>query len=836
MTRPIRHNPVIPLTLIVLAIGRTAAPMARAGTDSRSAEQEGDADQRTLTELRVFPEKVRLKTQRDHQSVVAQAVYDDGITRDVTDQVEFTFKDEALVERRDDTLHPAADGSTTLTVTFEGQSVDVPIEVADAGQERPISFRLDVMPVFTKAGCNTGSCHGASRGKDGFHLSLFGFDPGGDYHRLTREMPGRRINLASIHDSLILQKATNQVQHSGGKLFERDSRLYNTIARWLEAGAPDDPDDVAEVTNVDIAPSQIVLNGAGATQRLVVRAHYSDGTVRDVTDLAAFMSNNDTAATVGPQGTVTAHQRGEAFVLARFGAFTVRTQVIVLPKDLDYEPPEFPANNYIDELVADKLRKLRIQPSELCSDRVFLRRAYIDIIGKLPPPERYERFINDDAPDKREELVDELLDRKEFVEMWVMNFAELLQIRSSNNANQGLSYKATVLYYNWLEQQFADNVPMDEIASKLLRSSGGTFSNPATNFYQIENEPKKLAENVAQAFMGMRIQCAQCHNHPFDKWTMDDYYGFVSFFTQVGRKRAGDPRERIIFNRNRGEENHPVKNKPIPPRYLGGGKADVQGRDRRAALAQWMTSDDNPYFARNLANRVWAHFFGRGIVEPVDDVRISNPPSNPELWRTLGDKFAEYDYDFKKLVRDICTSRTYQLSTQTNPTNEGDTSNFSHAYIRRMRAEVLFDTISQVTQTTDRNKFRGLPRGARAVQIADGRTTNYFLTTFGRATRETVCSCEVKMEPNLSQALHLMNGPTVHNKVRQGGVIDRMLGQDMPLEQIITDLYIRCFTREPTDQELQRIKQQVADADNTKAALEDVFWALLNSKEFMFNH
>ena len=763
-------------------------------------------------------------------------MYANGLTRDVTDEVQINFNNASLIQRDGATLRPAKDGETTLTVTYQGKSKQVPVRVNKAGKERRISFRLDVMPVFTKLGCNTGSCHGSSRGKDGFHLSLFGFDPAGDYYRITRERPGRRINLASIHDSLLLQKATNDVQHTGGKLTERGSDLYGVMARWLEAGAPDDPKDVAEVVDVTIAPGQMVLDGKGTTQQLVVQAHYSDGTVRDVTGLAAFMSNNETAATVSPQGTVTAHKRGEAFVMARFDEFTVRTQAIVLPKGLDYDQPDFPANNYIDNHIAEKLKKLRIRPSGLCSDRVFLRRVYIDIIGKLPPAEKYRSFVNSDDPKKREKLVDELLDRKEFVDIWVMKFAELLQIRSDNNVNQGLSYKATILYYNWLQEQFASNVPMDEIVRKLLSTSGGTFADPATNFYQVERDPKKLAENVAQVFMGMRIQCAQCHNHPFDKWTQDDYYGFVSFFTQVGRKNAEDPRERIIFNSGGGEVNHPVKGKPLPPKFLGGKKPNVKGKDRRKVLAKWLASPDNPYFARNLANIVWAHFFGRGIVDPVDDVRISNPPSNPELLRKLGEKFTAYDYDFKKLVRDICTSRTYQLSTRTNPTNAKDQSNFSHAYVRRMRAEVLFDTISQVTGTMERNKFKGLPRGSRAVQIADGRTSTYFLETFGRASRETVCSCEVKMEPNLSQALHLMNGDTVHKKVQQGNVIDRLLKQDKSVPEIVTDLYIRAFTRKPTKKELNRVTKQVKAADNKHQALEDVFWALLNSKEFMFNH
>ncbi|MFM7562833.1 MAG: DUF1553 domain-containing protein, partial [Planctomycetota bacterium] len=348
----------------------------------------------------------------------------------------------------------------------------------------------------------------------------------------------------------------------------------------------------------------------------------------------------------------------------------------------------------------------------------------------------------------------------------VMKWSELLQIRSTNN----VSYKATLLYYNWLQERISSNTPVDKMVRELLGSEGGTFTNAATNYYQAEQDTLKVAENVAQVFLGARIQCAQCHNHPFDRWTMNDYYQFAAFFSQIGRKAGTDPRETIVFNRGGGEVNHPVTGQAMPPKFLGGDQPEIKGQDRRKLLADWLASPDNEMFRQNLANIVWAHFLGRGIVNEVDDVRVSNPPSNPELLAELGRKFSEYNFDFKKVVRDICTSRTYQLDTQTNPTNELDSTNFSHARLRRIRAEVLLDVISQITET--QNKFRGLPVGARAVQIADGNTSTYFLNTFGRASRETVCSCEVKAEPNLSQALHLLNGDTVHQRMQQGQVID----------------------------------------------------------------
>ncbi|MBW3538866.1 MAG: DUF1549 domain-containing protein [Planctomycetes bacterium] len=780
--------------------------------------------------IQVSPPDVELNTTRDRQSLVVQAKYPSGLTRDVTAEAKLGLAAEGPAKLEQGVLYPAADGQTELVVEYGGHTVKVPVVVKNAAADRPISFVLDVMPVFMKAGCNTGSCHGAARGKDGFRLSLFGFDPVGDHFRLTREIPGRRINLALPEASLLVEKTVGRVPHTGGKRFDEGSEYHQTLIRWLEGGAPLDGGEVPKVVAVELYPQGAVLDGQGSTQKLSVRAKYSDGTDRDVTNLAYFMSNNDNSAVVSQEGVVTAEQRGEAFIMARFETHTVGTQFIVLPKGLQFTWPNVPENNYVDTLIHEKLKKLRIVPSELCSDEEFLRRAYLDVVGILPELEEYSRFMSDADPAKREKLIDELLSRKEFVELWVMKWAELLQIRTT----QQVSYKSMLRYYNWLQERIANNVPMDQMVRELLAANGGTFANAATNYYQNETDTLKTSENVAQVFMGMRIQCAQCHNHPFDRWTMDDYYSFAAFFSQIGRKGGEDPRELIIFNRGGGEVNHPVGGRVMPPKFLGGAVPDVAGKDRREVLAGWLASAENPYFAPNLANIVWAHFFGQGIIDPVDDVRISNPAVNAELLAALAQKFTEYNYDFKKLVRDICTSRTYQLSTTTNESNARDDRNFSHATLRRMRAETMLDAISQVTET--KNKFPGLPVGARAVQIANGNTSTYFLTTFGRATRETVCSCEVKMEPNLSQALHMLNGDTANSKIQQGGLIANRLKEQKTPEQIIEELYIRCLSRKPLPEELSALMQNLAETDNKQQVLEDVFWALLNSREFLFNH
>ncbi|HTN02723.1 MAG TPA: DUF1549 and DUF1553 domain-containing protein, partial [Planctomycetaceae bacterium] len=596
------------------------------------------------------------------------------------------------------------------------------------------------------------------------------------------------------------------------------------------AACPQDAKDVATCTGLVLYPPGGVLDGEGSTQQVTARATYSDGTDRDVTSLALFLSNNDTSATISPEGIITGGSRGEAFVMARFSTYTVGSPFVVLPKGLQWQEQPSPQRNYVDELVLAKLKKLRMDPAPRCSDEVFVRRVFIDLVGQLPTEEEYGQFLASPDADKRDKLIDALLERKEFTEVWVSKWAEWLMMRSNND----VSAKSIHLYYNWLADQIGQNVPLDQMVRSILGANGGTFKNPPTNFYQLERDTLKVSENVAQVFMGMRTQCAQCHNHPFDRWTQDDYYNFAAFFAQIGRKQGEDYREIIVFNSGGGEVKHPVGGRNMAPVFLGGGPADVAGKDRRQVLADWLASPKNPYFAQNFTNRVWHHFFNIGIVEPVDDVRISNPASNEPLLLELARRFTESKYDFKGLVRDICRSEAYQRSTDTNPSNELDERNFARQTLRRIKAESVLDILSQVTGTKD--KFPGLPLGARAVQIADGGTSTYFLTTFGRATRETPCSCEVKMEPTLSQALHLLNGDTSNNKIQQGGLIAQWLKDKVPPEEILDRLYVRCLSRKPLPEELAALKPLIAEGNDQRKSLEDIFWAVLNSREFLFNH
>ena len=789
-----------------------------------------------LTSIEIMPPDFNLETKRDSHKAIVMARFSDGTTRDVTKNANLTIANPKFAKLDGDVLLPLDDGTTEVTASLGGKSAKAPLIVKDAKKDRPVSFKLDVMPIWMRTGCNQGGCHGAARGKDGFRLSLFGFDPDGDYIRLTREMVGRRINLAIPEESTVVEKALGSVPHSGNQCFDEKSIYNKNLIEWISNGTPKDPDNVATVTGVEIFPKQAVLEGRNATQQVTLRAKYSDGTDRDVTNLALFMSNNDPTASISKSGLITSGDRGEAFILARFNVFSITSQILVIPDNLKYERPKLAEVNYIDKLADEKLHKLRILPSGTCSDEDFVRRVFIDVVGMMPKPEEVSAFMADTNPKKRETLIDSLLQRKEFTELWVMKWSELLQVRSGVNNNTAPFYKNALLYYNWLQDKIAKNQPLNEIVVELLSASGGTVSTPAVNYYQTEIDPIKVTENVAQVFMGMRIQCAQCHNHPFDRWTLNDYYGWKSFFMQIGRKQTDDPQEVIVYNSKGGEATHPVTGARVKPKFLGGVEPELKpGDDRRVVMAKWIASPENSYFSRNIANIVWQHFTGVGIVDPVDDVRVSNPPSNPELLDELARKLVEYKFDMRKFVKDITMSMTYQRSALTNESNQGDKRNFAHAMVRRVRAEVLLDAISQVTNTP--NKFQGLPLGARAVQIADGAVTNYFLTTFGRASRTTVCSCEVKMEPNLSQALHLMNGDAVHENIKKGKVVATMIKEGKTDNEIVADLYFRCFGRPPLEKEVKSINQALAEsADSRQAVLEDVFWALLNSKEFYFNH
>jgi hypothetical protein len=583
-----------------------------------------------------------------------------------------------------------------------------------------------------------------------------------------------------------------------------------------------------KVQGLDLAPAQIVLAGQGRRQQMVARATYGDGSDRDVTDLALLSSTNESVARVDAQGVLTSQGPGEAFVLARFGTLATVAQVLVVRDAAPLAAPFPDPVNDIDRQVFDKLRKMRLRPAPPCNDETFIRRVFLDILNLLPTIEETKAFLADPAPGKRGRLVEALLDRPEAAGVWALAWAEVLRIESRQLKEKGMHH-----YTAFLKDAFRGNRPFDEVVREILTASGPSFSSPVANFWLVENDPKAIAENVAQVFLGVRIQCAQCHNHPFERWTMDDYYGFAAFFAQVARKTAEDTRERVVFNRGSGEVNHPRDGRVVPPKYLGGeAPAIPQGVDRREVLAQWLTSGENPYFAANLANRVFARFLGRGLVDPPDDVRVSNPPSHPELHRLLAQKLVAQHFDIRALIREICASHTYQQEVQKDET---PASTFSGARIRRLTAEQLLDALGQVTGVPTR--YPGLPPGGRATEVEDGDPENAFLDIFGRPRRQTPAMCERRTEPTLSQSLHLINGPTIDAKLKNSvSRLRKAVAAGRSDAEIIEDLYLAGYSRRPTPQELAVRLEEVAAGKDRSLALEDVAWAILNSKEFLFWH
>lgn len=813
------------LILVVITSGASLALGKLAPREDRS-----EGAKSTAVAIQLLPSNIELAHVGDQHSFRVVAQLSDGSTSDVTSQAKINLKQGNAIKLVEGSVVASQSGLAEITAQWNDLSASSSIRVFEDGTERSIRFRNDILPVLTRSGCNAGKCHGSASGKDGFRLSLYGFDPEGDYFRLTREMSGRRIDLAQPADCLLIDKATGEVPHTGGACIEPGSTAYRTLVNWIALGAKPDPAKVPLPTAIEVYPTRIVMANPEMTQKLIVVAKYDDGSSRDVSDLAVYISNNDAVATVTESGHVQSTGPGSGFVMARFDQFTAGADIVVRSGKI-YPKLSYQANNYIDEYTSARWRDLQILPSPVCSDETFARRVYLDVTGRLPTSDQLKIFLDDKSENKRETLIDQLLESQDFLDMWAMQLAELLQIRNAN----GLSSKGLQLYDAWLRERVREGTPVDQILRQLIPASGSTFENPATTYYQTETTPQLLAENIAQAFLGTRIQCAQCHNHPFDRWTMDDYYGFASFVSQVGYKQARDPREITVYNLGEGSLQHPVPGRVVQPKFLGGDICNPSaGEDLRDHLAKWLTSSENQPFANNIANILWAHFTGLGIVNPVDDFRVSNPPSNPELLNALGKKLIEYKFDIKPLVRDICRSKTYQLETQTTDWNQWDDRNFSHARIRRLRAEVLLDCINQVTGARD--NLAGLPLGGRAIEIPNGESNNYFLSTFGRASRNTPCSCEVSTSPTLSQALHLLNGENTTAKIIKGSWVDEQLAKGLSGSQVASNIYLACLSREPSREEHLAIADRLRESTDPKADLVDLFWAVLNSNEFIFNH
>lgn len=705
----------------------------------------------------------------------------------------------------------------------------------------PVSFRRDVMPVFFRANCNSGGCHGAAAGKDGFRLSLFGYDAEGDHFRLTQQMVGRRIDHAAPERSLLLLKATQEVPHTGGKLFAKDSPLYQTLLTWIREGARDDGESVPVVTGIAVEPPVLRFEGPERTGKLRVKATYSDGSKRDVTALCLFLTNNKTVADIAEDGTVHAGVRGATHVFARFNKFTEGLEVVALPQQDTFSwPAHAQPRGPLDEPVFDRLRALRIEPSEPCSDAEFLRRVSLDLIGLPPSAEECRAFFADPRSEKRERLVDALLQRPEYADVWASEWAGWLKLYGDTNSGAGTDHKAAFAYFQWIVEQFCNNVPLDAFVRSQVASKGSTFLQPETNLYTMlpnpDPTPKAVAQDIAQLFTGIRIQCAECHNHPFDRWTMDDYYGFVSFFTGLRRKVASEPRESFVYSDlNAKPALHLLDERPVAAKFLGGAAPEMVGRDPRSVLADWLVSAENPFFAQNMANRIWAHFFGRGVLDPVDDFRVTNPPSNAPLLSALAARLIAHRFDQKKLIREIVLSRTYQASARTHASNRGDDRYFSHALLRRLPAVTALDAMSAATGVETR--FKGLPAHHRAAQVYEGgrRRQDYFLTVFGQSERKTVCAADDSREPDFAQALHLMNGDTLLRKMAASPLLERLMRSKRSPREIMSEMYLQTLGREPSPQEFERFTETCGSSPERKD-YEHLWWALFNSTEFLFQH
>jgi hypothetical protein len=781
--------------------------------------------------VEIAPKDSTLVGRRATRQLILSGTYADGSSRDLTRAVEWISLDPAIASvTSKGQVVPKANGVARIVGRKGSIEAKTTVAVSKMDVAAPVSFRHDVIPSFSQPGCNTGACHGTPTGKGGFRLSLRGYLPDQDYLTLTRDSGGRRINPVAAESSVVLQKPLGEVPHEGGLRIARDSKSYELIRDWIAEGAKDDGNPPAAV-KLELLPGTRVLNNPAKTQQTIAVVHYADGSSRDITPTCYYNSSNPDIADVDADGYVTFKNRGEVAVIAHYLDLVASVRLTHLVEIPGFRLAQVPADNVIDQTVFAKLNRMRISPSDLCTDSEFIRRVYLDAIGVLPTPEEVKAFLADTAPDRRTRLVDRLLDRPEYADFWSLKFADVL--RANGRLIQA---KGANVYARWIKSNLERNVPMDEFVRELLTAEGSAFSNPAVNYYRISRDPESSVEATAQLFLGVRIQCAKCHNHPFERWTQDDYYGFAAFFSRVRQKKGYLPDDEIVYATDSGDVRQPRTGRVMPPKALGGPVLDDTGaRDRRARLAAWLTRPENPFFAKSLVNRVWFHLIGRGIVEPVDDFRDSNPASNDELLNGLTAQFVAAKFDLKALIRSILTSRTYALSARTNELNADDTLYFSHAFTKLLPAEVLLDAISNVTGTT--TVFDGLPSGMHATQIPDGKMENPFLKTFGRPARELACECERESDSNLSQALQLIGGATVNGKLRDDkGRLATLSKSDKSPEAIVRELYLIALSRDPSSTELAAASKHLTTAKDRRQAIEDLGWVLVNSKEFLFRH
>lgn len=794
--------------------------------------------------LVVLPAKVELQTIEARQRLIVERQVDDQFHGQVVEPIVWTSSNEKVVKVVDQVALPVADGTAKLTGKIGERSVEVDAVVSGQTQPHVWSFRNHVESVLSKSGCNGGACHGARAGKNGFRLTLFSYEADADYSYLTRQANGRRIVPGDPGRSLLLTKPTGMIPHKGGVRFEPDSLEYRVLAEWIAQGTPPPRDDDPRMVELTVLPAAS-RQSIAAKQQLIVQARFSNGKVEDVTRWAKYTSVNTSVASVSDHGLVEVTGAGEGFIKVWYQNSNVMASLSV-PYATPLDPGTFAKverRNFIDDEINRKLESLNIPPSPLCDDATFLRRAYLDTIGVLPTADEARAFLADGATDKRERVIDQLLARPEFVDYWTYKWSDLLLL-----SGERLRPKALQAYYDWIRGHVAANTPWDKFARELVTATGSTHENGATNYYALHQDPEDMAETVAQAFLGLSINCARCHNHPLEKWTNDQYYGFANMFSRVRSKGwGGDFRNgdggRVVFSDTQGELIQPSKGRPQPPRPLDAPPLPMDATaDRRVYLAEWLTSPQNPYFTRTIVNRVWANFFGTGLVERVDDIRITNPPSNERLMAAAATHLVENRFDLKELMRAILRSAAYQRSSQSLPGNAADERFYSRYYPRRLKAEVLLDAVSVATAMP--SEFKGpdnkpYRKGTRALQLPDANVDSYFLKTFGRPERLITCECERSDEPSMTQVLHLANGGTLNGKLQaQGNRIDQLVMAGAADTAIVDELYLAALSRQPTESERKRIVELLATtpAAERRVALEDLFWSVLSSREFLFNH
>ena len=765
--------------------------------------------------------------------------FGDNDLRDLTATTLFESADPAIVKIENGQAIAGLPGTTEIIARCGDVTTKIPVTVkagAQAGQD-PISFKTELEAALTKGGCNMGACHGSPTGKGGFRLSLRGYDPLLDLVTLKTEFQGRRANLLRPDDSLILRKPLMEIAHAGGKRFNKGDVVWQIMRQWIAEGMHTDPKDSVDLAKIEVFPKQRLF-GAGLahgstsdSQQLVVIGTFSDGSQRDLTPLTVFSSSAEAVATVSERGLIKKVGRGETTILARYLDKMDTSGIAFLENVKDFvwtNPVEF---NFIDGFINAKLKQMQILPSDLSSEDEFIRRVYLDAVGRLPTVDETRNYIADQNPERRTKLIDKLLDSPEHASFWALKWADVLRVNTNKLTSIGVHK-----FNRWIFEGVLHDQPLDEFARELLTAKGSVFENPAAGYWRASREPTDSAETTAQLFLGVRMQCAKCHNHPFERWTQDNYYGIGAAFARIGRKAGPSPDEEVVFSSVGGEVIQPRTGKTMKVHLLMKGDVDVEaGKDRRQVFAQWLTAPENPFFARAAVNRIWGHVMGRGIVDPVDDFRDSNPPSNPQLLEDLAKQFVAHKFSRKWLIRTIMNSQAYQRSSRANRFNAEDEIYFSHAVTRMLSAEQLLDSICAVTGVNE--TYLGAPAGTRAAELAEPPADNYFLKVFNQPQREMACECERSSDSNLSQALQMINGLTVHNKLRDdNGRNARMVTAEKSNDEILDVLYTAAICRPPTTLERQAAEKHLTGSPNRRMTLEDIGWAILNSKEFLFQH